>query len=941
MSMADPARKTGRRAALGRVMRLALSAFAVLATAPSLADAGEITLSARPSPTTWGTAVTLTALVTTSDGGLPSGRVVFTDDGVRLASAEFVTLGVEGGLSGSRDHVCALGADGAPWCWGAGGSGRLGNGGSANVSRPVAVSGPLPHPVAIASGGEHGCSLSRDGAVHCWGNGARGQLGTGDDASSAVPVSVPGLAGGVAAIALGASHGCVLTRAGGVRCWGAGTMRQIGDGDAVDRSAPVAVVGLAAGVTAIALGSAHGCALTEARTVACWGSNLSGQLGDGTRVGRAVPVAVPDLAEVVAISAGDLHSCAVLASGAAKCWGANEDGRLGDGTTTERLVPTAVVDLPAPLATISAGGAHTCGVTTAGAALCWGYGAEGRLGDGGTASRSAPVAVTGLGANVVAIAAGARHTCAQRSDMVVECWGSGHFGQLGDGGTAARSTPAPVLDLRSPVRARAEVTVHDLEVGRHGLVAAEDVPAGEPARVSAPVELVVGRAVSRTDLVASAAGSRRGEVVTLTATATGRVTPTGTVRFGAGSTELATVGLGADGRATTGVTLPVGVHDLTATYDGDGRHQGSASAALTHTVERGLTATTLTASADRTGLGVPLTLTAAVVPVAPAAGVVGGTVTFAEGATPLATLPLTAGGATLVLADRAPGPHGFTATANGDDDFAPSEAAPVDVEVARGATTTRLVAAATRLLPGAPLTLTARVAPVAPAGGVVAGEVDFDDGATRLGRAMLVDGAATLNVASTTTGDHPVTVRYRGSGRFVDSTSATTTVTVDPRVGPEFGVNRVTSGSQQQPVAASLAGGGHVVAWASRVVGGRSEIRARRSGTRRGSTARRRRAVSIRRSRPPPTADGSRSGAASPTTGAISACGGGVTRRPDCGSAENSASTPARDAASPLRHRRRRAAAVSPPPGGRPRRHGRSACGSTTRGAGRSAARRR
>lgn len=828
MSMPDPGAKTDRGAGLGGIARRVAVGLAALLAPLNLALGGDITLTARPAPAIWGTAVTLRAMVSATDGRSPSGRLVFTDDGVPLAAADLVGLGVDGALSGPYDHVCALGADGLPWCWGAGGDGRLGNGDGADVSRPVAVATALPRPAAIAAGGEHACSVSTGGAVHCWGNGARGQLATGDRASSATPVPVPALSEGIVAISLGASHGCALTRAGGVLCWGAGTMRQIGDGDAVDRPAPVPVVGLASGVTAIAVGGAHGCALTEARTVRCWGSNLLGQVGDGTRIARATPVEVVGLADVVAISAGDLHSCAVLASGAAKCWGLNDDGRLGDGTTTQRSLPTDVVDLPAPLAAISAGAAHTCAVTTAGAAQCWGYGNEGRLGNATTATSSVPVAVTGLEAHVVAISAGGRQTCAQRDDGVVECWGAGRYGQLGDGGWTARSTPAPVADLLSPPRGRAEVTITDLEVGRHALVAAEDVAPGDPAAVSAPFDLVIDRAASHAELAASAATSQRGETVSLTATLTGRAVPTGLVRFGDGSSALATVPVGSDGRATTAVVLPVGDHTLTATYDGDAHHTGTASAALVHAVAPGATAATLTASDDRVPLGAPLTLTVRAAPVAPAAGTVGGTVAFTEGATPLGTATLAEGTADLRITDLEPGVHAFSATTSGDGDFTGSQAPPIEVEVARGATTTRLAADATRLLPGAPLTLTARVTPIAPAGGIATGLVDFDEGTTHLGSAALAEGVATLAIASTASGDHPVTARYRGSTRFFDSTSATTAVTVDPRVGPEFRLNGVTLGSQRRAATATLASGDHLAVWTSRPLAGRGEIRARR-----------------------------------------------------------------------------------------------------------------
>ena len=818
------ARAIATRNRLGRVMAVLAGLLAAL---PSV-EAAELRLTAHPSPAVWGTPVTVRAQVAMTDGRPARGRLVFGDGELPLATGELVAVGVGGGLAGSFDHVCALAIDGAPWCWGAGGSGRLGNDQETNALRPVAVSGVLPPPAMVATGGEHGCMVSEAGGVFCWGNGANGQLGTGDRASSRVPVAVPALAQGVAAVSLGSLHGCALTRAGGVLCWGAGGLSQIGDGDAVDRPEPVPVAGLASGVTALAVGSAHGCALTDAGTVKCWGNNYAGQIGDGTRTTRSRPVDLPGLVDVIALTAGDRHTCALLADGGAKCWGANDDGRLGDGTVTARLVPTAVVGLGAPLAAISAGGAHTCGVTTAGAALCWGYGAEGRLGTGSTEDSSVPVGVAGLGADVVAVAAGGRHGCAQRIDGVIECWGSGRFGQVGDGGSTARTTPVSVAEFVSSIRARAEARIVGLDVGPHRLVAAVEVSPGEPGGDSGTVDLVVVRAASLTDLAVSPAASRFGEAVTLDARSTGRGVPAGLVHFRAGARDLGVQALDADGRAAIVVRLPVGEHALTATYDGDDHHDGSGSTPVAHSVGRGGTTTSLTASADRTPLGVPLDLTAEVVPVEPAAGIVGGTVTFTEGGTPLGTLPLDDGRAVLTRADLAPGTHRIVATSSGDGDFASSAAASLDVEVTRGATATRLDGAGIRLLPGAPSTLTARVAPIPPAEGGAAGEVDFDDGITRLGHATLVAGTATLTVASTTTGEHAVTARYRGSTRFLGSASATGVVTVDPRVGPEFRVDTAAAATRQRPAVTALAGGDHVVAWATRAVGGRGEIRSRR-----------------------------------------------------------------------------------------------------------------
>jgi hypothetical protein len=181
---------------------------------------------------------------------------------------------------------------------------------------------------------------------------------------------------GVTAIAAGWDHTCALMNTGGVKCWGNNHHGEIGDGTQKDRLEPVNVSGLASGVDAISAGFDHTCALLSTGSVKCWGGNGRGQLGDGTKKTRTKPVSVHNLSSVASVSAGYNHTCAVTTSGAAKCWGANGSGELGDGTTKGRLQPVGVYRAGANVAQISAGGwkgsGLTCLVTTGGAAKCFG-----------------------------------------------------------------------------------------------------------------------------------------------------------------------------------------------------------------------------------------------------------------------------------------------------------------------------------------------------------------------------------------------------------------------------------------------------------------------------------------------------------------------------------------------------------------------------------------
>ncbi len=355
-------------------------------------------------------------------------------------------------LAVGSNHTCVLTASGGVKCWGSNSEGQLGDGTTIDRPTPVPVTG-LTSGVAAVAAGRHTCALTAAGGVKCWGWNGYGELGDGTTTERTTPVDVTGLASGVAAVATGGgSYTCALTAIGGVKCWGDNRFGQLGDGTTVNRNTPVDVTGLTSSVIAVAAGSGHTCALTVAGGLKCWGGNFTGQLGDGTRTTRTVPVDVAGLSSGVAsvAVAGGAHTCALTTARGLKCWGYNGYGQLGDGTTINRDTAVDVTGLTSGVAAVTVGGSHTCALTVAGGVKCWGYNVTGQLGDGTFDQRTSPVDVTGLTGGVASVAAGGSHTCALTAIGGVKCWGDNRFGQMGGGELTERTTPVNVTGLTGP-----------------------------------------------------------------------------------------------------------------------------------------------------------------------------------------------------------------------------------------------------------------------------------------------------------------------------------------------------------------------------------------------------------------------------------------------------------------------------------------------------------
>ncbi len=364
-------------------------------------------------------------------------------------------------LSAGGAATCLLRQDGGVSCWGRNDDGQLGDGTITPRSAGVRVSG-LTDAVALATGERHACAVRAGGTVVCWGADDTGQLGDGGGVDRHTPIAVPGVAGATAVVA-GSGFSCALLADRSAVCWGDDRDGQLGDGapGATPRAA-TPVLGLA-GARALSAHWLHACAVLLDGSVVCWGSNSSGQLGDGTQVNRAQPVAVSGLQNVVSVATGLSHTCA-MSAGAIRCWGDNSQGQLGSnasGGSAAMGQPTLVPIVIDPVA-IAAGAQHTCAVRLNGQVLCWGQNSSGQLGEGSMSSLAEPVPVTGLG-NGVKVTAGATFSCAATSDGAIFCWGDDHYGQLGTGHDVVRPLATPIALTADQVTAGG---AHSCAVGR-------------------------------------------------------------------------------------------------------------------------------------------------------------------------------------------------------------------------------------------------------------------------------------------------------------------------------------------------------------------------------------------------------------------------------------------------------------------------------------------
>lgn len=394
-------------------------------------------------------------------------------------------MGISAAHCNTCQKTCGVTKTGEAYCWGTQTNGEFGNGAtSATYNVPQLVSSLSTNVQQISTSTNSVCALVGGGEIWCAGSQVSGALGNGLTAGNATSMVRVSSKNTFTKVSTGTSMSCGLTDAKELWCWGSNTSGYLGASAAIaSSSVPIKVkgenymdvdVGPSRVVTALVdtnvkkispLSSQGGrisvafsltCYIDAEAELWCWGSDASGQLGNGpiyTGIQQSpTPVIEPGKWKKVRVSSD--HACAIKANGTLWCWGADDVGQLGNGAVT-----TANQESPIQIGTdlwsdIAAQTNSTCGIKAEDGSLwCWGDDTDGKLGNGASGSSTTPVAISEPGPwKKINMAGGT--ACAIKRDGSAWCWGDDTYGAVGDGNGMVDSQvpvqikePGPWIDV--------------------------------------------------------------------------------------------------------------------------------------------------------------------------------------------------------------------------------------------------------------------------------------------------------------------------------------------------------------------------------------------------------------------------------------------------------------------------------------------------------------
>ncbi len=340
-------------------------------------------------------------------------------------------------VQGGGDFSFAIAGNGTIYAWGNDNNGQLGNG---------IVSGAVPNPTQIGNsnnwksiftGTRHAVGIKSDGTLFTWGNNSNGQLGNGTNATSSNPVQVNSANANWISASCGDKHTMAIKSDGTLWGWGFNQFGQLGTGNNVDSNIPVQIgtqndwvdVECSGNITHI---------IKSNGTLWAMGENTSGQLGTGTASNASIPVEVGISSNWISVSSGTTHTVGIQSDGTMWAWGSNNAGNLGNNSSVPETSPVQIGG-GINWVSISCGTDHSIAQAPDGTIYTWGLNQSGELGNG-TNNNSGVPSLISTQSGVVFINCGASHTAIIKADRTLICeTGLNSTGQLGDGGFSNRN----------------------------------------------------------------------------------------------------------------------------------------------------------------------------------------------------------------------------------------------------------------------------------------------------------------------------------------------------------------------------------------------------------------------------------------------------------------------------------------------------------------------